>query len=253
MEQNTLEVDIGKSHYRVIMLVLASNNNDIYKNCRKVWKKYMNIDPEIKVFFTYGKQTPESPLEEYDEKTDLISEDVEESYPVYIHKTMNAFMHIHANYTYDYLVRTNLTTFWDFENLHKHLDILPKTECYSGDGPLNVMGYDVNGTYLSGVDTIVTYNMIQSIVTNKELVDYNIVEDHAMGKYFSGILKVPMLPNRICFFEDIIPKDDILPRIKNSKINNIDHYIVKSIVNREENDLYVYKQLLNTIYNIIFE
>ena len=38
------------------------------------------------------------------------------------------------------------------------------------------------------------------------LVNYNLVEDAAMGSYFNGILGAPMLPNRICFFEDITDK-----------------------------------------------
>ena len=43
------------NHYRAVILILASNNNNIYKNCRAIWKKYMNRDPTIKVFFVYGK------------------------------------------------------------------------------------------------------------------------------------------------------------------------------------------------------
>ena len=33
-----------KKYYRCIMLVIASNDNIVYKNARSVWKKYMNIN-----------------------------------------------------------------------------------------------------------------------------------------------------------------------------------------------------------------
>ena len=43
------------NHYRAVILVLASNNNQHYNNCRKIWKTYMMLDKTIRVFFIYGK------------------------------------------------------------------------------------------------------------------------------------------------------------------------------------------------------
>jgi len=103
---------------------------------------------------------------------------------------------IHSKITYDFFIRTNITTFWDFKKLHLHLECLPTKGCYSGDGPLQCGGIK----YLSGSDTIVTPEMINSIIKNSHLVDYKLVEDAAMGKYFNGVLGVSMLKSRICFF-----------------------------------------------------
>ncbi len=91
------------------------------------------------------------------------------------------------------------------------------------------------------------------MIINKHLIDYYTAEDAAMGKFFHGYLQVPMLPNRICFFEDIIFENEtekIISRINQSIINNIDHYRVKSKNNREQIDLYIYNILLKMIYNI---
>jgi hypothetical protein len=231
--------------YRAIILVLASNNNPIYINCRKVWKVYMNVDPTIKVFFVYGKLS--EPLLDLDSSDIII--DVPESYPVYIKKTIEAMKIIHASMTYDFFIRTNLTTFWDFKNLHLHLNNLPTSRCYSGDGPLPNTN---KGYYLSGTDTIVTPEMIQSIITNEHLVDFKLVEDAAMGKYFNGVLGVPMLKNRICFFEDIttIDEDEDITKINKAMSEYKHHYIVKTpYINREIKDMLIYKQLLKIIYN----
>ncbi len=229
-----------KKHVRAVMLVLASNENQIVTNSRRVWKRYMNLDPKIKVFFVYGELHTE--LELYDETSDLIFPQIPESYPVLIHKTIEAMKYIHSKYTYDFFIRTNLSTFWDFKNLHKHLDILPKDRCYSGDGPLP---NSKDAIYLSGVDTIVTYDMIDSLVNNTDKVNYEIVEDAAMGLYFNGVLKVPMLPNRICFFEDIHTINEgtqgiILHRIQDAIQSDKDHYRVKTNYNREHNDVFIY-------------
>ena len=238
-------------HYRACMLVLASNNNNIYKNCRKVWKAYMNTDPTIKVFFVYGNL--EEPLTDYDKDTDLVFPDIYSGYPIYITKTIEAMKVINTKITYDFFIRTNLSTFWDFAKLHLHLNELPVSNCYSGDGPLP--GYNSNGYYLSGTDTIVTPEMITSIISNTQLVDFYLVEDAAMGKYFNGVMGAPMLPNRICFFEDICTineVDKIDERINKAISNNKDHYRVKSSSNREEVDLFIYVCLLYKIYNIKF-
>jgi hypothetical protein len=236
-------------HYRAVMLVLASNNNTIYKNCRKVWKAYMNIDPTIKVFFVYGRILLEDSLDYYDAESDIII-DTPES--LLIKKTIEAMKLIQSKVTYDFFIRTNLSTFWDFKKLHLHLNQLPSSNCYSGDGPLP--GYNSNGYYLSGTDTIVTPEMIQSIVTNEHLVDFRTVEDAAMGKYFNGVLGAPMLSNRICFFEDITSINDydkIINRINVAISENKDHYRVKTLYgNREEIDLFIYIYLLKIIYNI---
>ena len=154
--------------------------------------------------------------------------------------------------SYDFFIRTNISTVWDFEKLHIHLNQLPTSNCYSGDGPLP--GYGQNGYYLSGVDTIVTPEMINSMISNEHLVDFKIVEDAAMGKYFHGVLGAPMLPNRICFFEDIqsvYEIDKINNRINEAIANNRDHYRVKTLNNnREQIDMVICRQILEKIYNI---
>jgi hypothetical protein len=241
--------NILMKHYRVVILVLASNNNEIYKNCRKIWKSYMNIDPTIKVYFVYGELS--EPLTDYDSESDIIFNDIPESYPVLIQKTIEAMKFIDITVTYDYFIRTNLSTFWDFKYLHIHLDELPKNNCYSGDGPLKYG----NVEYLSGTDTIVTSEMIKAIINNNHLVNYNLVEDAAMGLFFHHALGAPLLPNRICFFEDVnsineheIIDDRIIMAINNKK----DHYRVKTLNNnREEIDLFIYYRLLYLIYNIV--
>jgi hypothetical protein len=242
------------NHYRAVILVLASNNNQHYNNCRKIWKTYMMLDKTIRVFFIYGKLF--DVLENYDKTSDIILDNIPESYPVYIKKTVEAMKIIHNNCTYDFFIRTNLSTFWDFKKLHLQLNDLPTINCYSGDGPLDGCGYNSNGDYLSGTDTIVTTEMIQLMITNEHLINFEIVEDQAMGRFFNGILGAPMLPNRICFFEDIKSTneiDKIENRIADAIQNNKNHYRVKTLnSNREEIDFFILQNLLKKIYNISF-
>lgn len=238
-------------HYRAIILILASNESQITKNARTIWKQYMNVEPTFKVFFVYAQLF--EPLVDRDD-SDIVFDNIREG--LTFHKTFHAMKYIDKHFSYEYFVRTNISTFWDFKNLKKHLDILPKSGCYSGDGPFSIRELNHSCLYLSGSDTIVTKEMITSLVSNPEKINFDLIEDQTMGHYFNGVMGIPPLPNRICFFEDIHNVDEytqkiIENRINTSMENNIDHYRVKSKNNnRCFIDYFIYIILLEKIYNI---
>jgi hypothetical protein len=237
-----------RPHYRAIILIFASNfpNDKMY---REVWKKYMFRDPQFKVLFIYGKSS--NILTDYNADYDMIAEHAPES--IQIPKVLEAFKIIESRFTFNYLIRTNLSTFWDFEKLHLHLDVLPTQQCYSGDGPLP--DYDGYGYYLSGCDTIVSNDLIYFINRDNHRVDTSpAYDDQSMGLYFHGVCGAPMLPNRICFFEDIedtTSTECIQNRIGLAILHGKDHYRVKNNrTNREQLDLRVYNELLQKIYHV---
>ena len=234
----------NKKTYKTLILILASNNNNVYINCRKIWKKYMNLNKNIGIFFVYGKLS--EPLEDYDSHSDLVFDNIPENY-LNIDKTIAAFEILNLKYNHDYLIRTNLSTFWDLNKLEMNSEKLPKEKCYYGDGPLPT--YDHRGYYVSGTDTIVSRDLIYKILENKEKINYTIIDDQSMGLFFHVYLKTPIIVSNMCFYEDIQNY-----KLEYDKINNnIDHYRVKNIINREYNDLFIYRFLLKKIYNIDYK
>lgn len=250
---NIHNTNISKPQYKAIILILASNESQITKNARSIWKQYMNVEPTFKVFFVYGKLF--EPLIDEDD-SDIVFDNIPESYPVRFHKTFYAMKYIDTHFSYEYFVRTNISTFWDFNNLKKHLDVLPKSRCYSGDGPFSIRELNHSCLYVSGTDTIVTKEMVTSLVSNPEKINFGLIEDATMGHYFNGIMGIPPLPNRICFFEDIHNVDEDTQKMIENQINismknNIDHYRVKTKNdNRCFIDYFIYIILLEKIYNI---
>jgi hypothetical protein len=238
--------NIDNKHYRAVILILASNNNNIDKNGRDIWKQYMNNDPTIKVFFVYGKLNNE--LNDYDASCDLIYHDINESYPPSIIKTFNAIVKIDSLVKYDFFIRTNLSTFWDFNKLQLHLNELPTSNCYSG--------YKIDN-YVSGTDIIMTPDIIKEIIKDKDKINHDIHEDKTLG-YVSNILKIPITEKneKMCWIEDITDVNnqdkELTKRINDATRDNMSHYRIKNINNdmRESIDLYVYKKLLKMIYNI---
>lgn len=231
-----------RPHFRVVILVLSSDIGRLVQNCRKVWHQYMHRHPDVKVFLVYGNSFHGTPLE-----NDLIFSDIEEVYnPGMLQKTLRAMEYIEEHYSYDFLLRTNIGTFWNFPNLMKHLDALPLRNCYSGDGPFEE-------TYLSGTDTIVNRHMIQGFIMHQEELDYGVDEDKAMGLIFHGVLGAPFRKSRIFFMEDFLTSDKrlIVQAIQEGLKNDADHYRVKNYrADRNVVDLACYIHLCHEIYGL---
>lgn len=241
------------TYTRAVMLVLASHNNEVFKNARRVWKAYANRDRDVAVYFVYGA-LPE-PLPDRDE-SDLVFDDIEECYhPGMLKKTLRAMEVLHERHVYDFFIRTNISTFWDFPNLQRHLGVLPRTNCYSGDGPLSGKTWNTSD-YLSGTDTIVTPEMIAGIIAAKDRLRYDIPEDAAMGAFFHAEWGAPFLPNRIHFMEHFEHNSPTLAAEINASIEagaalQRDHYRVKTLKGeRAAVDSAIYRALLAKIYQI---
>lgn len=247
----------NKEHYKCIILVIASNDTMCYKNARNVWKKYMNINPVVKVFFVYEELA--SPLEEPD-SSDIIYSDINSTLTsnTILVKTLRAMYAIDKYYSYDYFIRTNISTFWDLNRIDKLLSECPKTKCYAGGHDLSPFLIREVATMLitthlySGVCIIFTPDILKNILNNISKLNYNLPDDIAIGLYMSDIECNTMTYNSRAYYEQYGPLDnnDIVNKINMAIENEYVYHRVKNSDNRELTDLVIYKYLLKTIYNI---
>jgi hypothetical protein len=234
-----------------LILILASDDCELSIEHRKIYQKYMYQNQNFKFIFTYGKLFGKVNDINYDH--DIIYDDIEEIYPMTIHKTLRAFKDIVKEYKFDFLIRTNLSTFWNLHNLDKYLDTLPKTNCYCGhtlyvpphfvnENRIDYYPYLIN--YCSGTSVILSYDLILLINNNNEKIK-NIVEDVSVGEFLNKQLSIPIIHNEMCILDDI--------NIYENKINEKEiFYRVKTTENRLHNDILIHKKLLKFIYNIDF-
>ena len=242
--------------YRLVILVLASRQ-PIFAKFRETWERYCHLYPEVKTHFVYGAGGSEGAL-----SSDLVYEDSPESYPVNIDKTLKAFKYIDSVYDYDFLLRTNLSTFWDIPRLLNNLNTLPTENCYAGDGPFN--------HYVSGTDTIVNNDMITRGV---ELIDSDrefyeslvhshggrMSEDDAMGHIFHLRLGAPLisLHDRKCFMEDFsfsmgpeALQIEVKKRVETAQSLNQDNFRIKNVPSEREGlDPLIMNMLYHYYYN----
>ena len=100
---------------KVVVLVISSDGHPVYKKCRAVWEKYMNINPDIHVEF----------LHEEDMRFD--------SFQVRItQKTLAGF----RKFPGVPILRANLSAVWDWGQLLKIIGEVNMNECFVMGHPL---------------------------------------------------------------------------------------------------------------------
>lgn len=238
-----------KPYYKAVMLVLASDNMPVYRELRNIYQAYMNENPNIKVLMVYGASTK---FER--NNSDLVYDDIPENYyPGMITKTMRAIEEIDETYDYDYLIRTNISTFWDFDRLLQRLDKQPAEKCFTGT--LRHCSYKkiASPKYVSGINLVLSRDLVKYIISEKEaLLSWDLPEDWALSKVLidSGLQPKPSLPGAIHFMERYLEVDEevVLAEIQKAEQMNHDNFRIKNLHDRLNIDVPVAKILLKHYY-----
>lgn len=236
-----------ENHYKAILLVLASNNSEVYNEFKKIYQSYLYENSNIKVLFVYGKCNLYNRMD-----YDLVFDDIEENYyPGMITKTIRAFEYINQKYIYDFLIRTNLSTFWDFDRLTKRLDTLPTVDCLTGT--LRSCKYKGQSSpqYIAGVNLILSYNLVEQLIKNhNEVCSWDLPEDWSLSQFFIDrkLMPIPSCPGAIHHMDKFSTFDEekVFQEIEAAKKANHDHFRLKN--KNRDIDVKIAKVLLKEYY-----
>ena len=217
-------------HYKVIFLIISSDNEPVYAQMKELSPKYYSLfSDKIKFFFIENRQIDNQVIED---NNFLYVNGSESFIPGIYQKSIKAIEYVNNKYSYDYIIRTNLSTFWHMENLFKFLDIKPKEKFAAG--------YAFQG-FISGTGIIMSHDVGNIVVSNPtssyigdDLAISQTIQSHGIHlyditEYKWGFLipKIDNLPSN-CRYLNIDDNDfsDILNfRIKNGGDRSIDiHY-----------------------------
>lgn len=211
------------------MLIISSNNDHVYSKHREIWLSYMNSYPNINCYFI-----------EYRHGESMVDGNTlymngSESYSGIIVKTINAFDHfLQVDNSYDYIVRTNLSSLWNFDALLKFLSTLPKTGVYSG-----ITGYHAGIRYVSGSGIIMTPDVVKLLIEHRNVAEnVKIMDDVDIG-YTMTKLNIPIIAGTRV---DIL-NAGLLSAYKYD--DSLYHYRVKW--ERRDDDIVAMKQILDKI------
>lgn len=159
---------------KVLMLIISSANNPVYKYHKEIWMKYMNSSPKIDSYFMeYDLHRENMSIE----NNTIYIRGKESYHPGMRDKSIDCFDHFLKTSHYDFIVRTNLSSLWNYTALLNYLETLPRVGLYAG-----ARGVYNNVIYASGAGFIVSPDIAKLIVDNRKLMEsYNYVDDVDIG------------------------------------------------------------------------
>lgn len=170
---------------KVLMLIISSDTDPVYAEHRKVWSSYMNSSPDIDSYFIQYHDGPQ----ELDGNIFWLTG--KESFKGIIAKTIDSLDYFLKQKEYDYVVRTNMSSFWNFKALLSHLDTLPKERVYSA-----IIGNHNGIPFASGSGFIMSQDVAKLLVDNRKIAEsVGIIDDVDIG-YTMRELGIPILAGR---------------------------------------------------------
>ena len=229
-------------HYKIIFLIIASTDVDVYIQMKYLSKYYYNLYSDyIKIFYVENKEDMINELVEY--KNNIYVKGTESFIPGIYNKSVKSMKYIINNYSCDFIIRTNLSTVWHMDNLISLLDTKPK-EKFGG-------GYSFQG-FTSGTGIIMSRDVAEYVSNNYNSA--NIGDDLAISQSIQnfGVTLCDVTEYKWGF---LIPRQDSLPSncryvdINETDFSDILNFRIKNSQNRLI-DIDYFKVLLNKLYNI---
>jgi len=199
-----------------ILVLIIFNNANIYDKMLELQKSYINnvipnnsnnsnINSNININ-TYFVTLKEDLSEDILLIDDIIYVKGKESYTNILYKTMKALEYCiyTLNNSYDYIVRSNISTIINFNNLCIYLSALTTTNLYTGCKLETLLWelqpYEISENkqndrnkyfglkYFQGIGIIFSYDVVKKLLENLPYIDYDIVDDVKLGLIISELL-----------------------------------------------------------------
>lgn len=180
---------------KALILIVADGDEPIFFELQKIWREYMHSDPDhIEVYFI--KANPNLPSKVQTDG-DTIWCQTSVGMDGIIVKTLYAIEHLLPDIQnkFDFVMRTNLSTFCIFPRFLNYLKTLPKTGCFSGNR--------VNGWLASGTGLIFSSDIAELLAANQDTMinryDSSWLEDVRITYYLES-QSIPLINHNLIWY-----------------------------------------------------
>lgn len=219
---------------KLIILVIASNS-DFYNEVVKIfWKKLIkNCNQNyknVKIYLLYG--------DSYNKELNINNEnllcfDLEENLiPNILKKTCLAFEYIKNKYDFEYVFRTNLSSFLIIDRFLNYLDNIKNNNRYLYSGTIVKKKYL---DFVSGAGILLNKNSIEIILKNTDKINFSLADDIAIATLLKGIERVNINRYNIEKYNYTLDEDKISLHYENILKNDYFHIRIKN-ASKENND-----------------
>lgn len=174
---------------KILNLILYNNSSE-YNKMRDVLKNYLEKMGMEYYFYCYDNNVKA----DYEIKDRIIHIKGRESYLPGIYKKTVKAIEICLQFEFDYIVRTNISTVVDCENLRDYLN--NTTVQYGGaqiftltwlDRSCGIYDHRYKGCqYVHGTGIIFSREMAKLIVANKNNLNYSVIDDVGIGLFYKS-------------------------------------------------------------------
>lgn len=228
-------------NYKIIFLIISSSNDESYINMKKMHQEYLKLyNGRIKYFFVESIPDMEVEIKEVDDH--IFIKDTESIIPGIYNKTIQSMNHISQKYPYDFMIRTNLSSFWNLPNILNLLETKP-TSGYAG-------GYNVQG-FITGTGIILSPDIVELLCNNTLAIH---MHDDVLISHILSNHNIPL--NNITEYKwgFMIPRIcELASNCRFTEINedNYDDILYFRLKNEcRQTDVKYFKILQNKIYNL---
>lgn len=207
---------------RLLVLVISGGDDPVYAQHKEIWRSYMHKTPGVNVYFV------EAGVPRITEDTVVVAGT--ESWDGILKKTLEALKSLHSE-TYPYVLRTNLSSVWNFPRLLETIETRPREGVYDG-----IHGFHEESPYISGAGLLMSRDVVSCLLAHEDAaLALDLIDDIAIGIALrtQGILCGPEIP-RVDLLNPTtpIPTDGIHCRVKMVEGHSRSHepHIMKSVL-----------------------
>lgn len=248
-EQNIIKNK--KEKFKIIFLIISSNELVEFPLMRKITTQYMNLfSNDIKHYFLEYHEDIENDIVE--KENYLFFKGTDDIQSSIYKKTISAMEYVTNKYDFDYIIRTNISSFWHITNLLKFLENAPKERFAGGYATQTFFTGNKTIPFITGTGIIMSRDVgelvyknpnILTIIDDVDICDTivsNGIELYNIKEYKWGYLIPP--------YTDQIPENYVFLNVNNDDFSNILYFRNKN--HDRAIDLNNFQVLLKRLYGL---
>lgn len=201
---------------KVIILVMCSSNSlykELEESIKETW--FNSRGSDIEIIFYSDNDNEINKLDYPLLRGNNLILPCDDGYFNLGKKTIMAFDWVSKNYTYDYIYRSNLGAFINIKNLLTFLKNKPKDKFYCGIIGKLFLNKEIK--FASGSGYILSNDVVNIILDNKDKWNHSIIDDVALGELLSNLkIELDETARRLSYCDD-----DVYYQIGESDVDEI--------------------------------
>jgi hypothetical protein len=226
---------------RILMLVLANDDNGLYSALQDEWRRYMKSSKDIDCYFIKG--CPEQ-LDQVIVKDESIYFKIYEGYDKndsLWQKTLSAFRYFEPRFNeYTFIYRTNLSTHIHFKKYLEFCKILPTSRLCAA-----LINNNHGYLYPSGAGFTLSMDLAKRLL--EDTPNHYIMDDVTVGIALKK-WNIQIMPTPRVDFTDTITETEINKRILRSDQRTFHFRVKTNEPNRINKDIFIHRVLCNKHY-----